>query len=46
MSVINFILKLLLIGMIIVFDTEVKKNVMPDGIVKNAKDVAGVYSGG
>ena len=43
MSVINFILKLGLLGMIAIFDLEVKKNLMPDGMIRNAKDVAGVY---
>lgn len=45
MSIINFIIKLVIIGLIAVCDNDVKKSLMPDGLMKNAKDMASVYTG-
>ena len=46
MSIINFILKLVIIGIIVIFDADVKNNLLPNGLVKNLKDVANVFTGG
>ena len=46
MSIKNFILKLVIIGIIVIFDADVKNNLLPNGLVKNLKDVANVFTGG